>query len=119
MSQFQRLRLDEVSDVTIVRFLEHRFIDGLEIENLGQELYQLVEGGKRRKLLLDFGAVELFSSAGFGKLISLNGKVRANNGVLRLCNVPPHLADVFRVCRLDRIFDIRKDESDALMAFAS
>jgi anti-sigma B factor antagonist len=119
MAEFERLKLDEVSDVTVVRFCDHRFIDGLEIEKLGQELYQLAEGGNRRKVLIDFSNVELFSSAGFGKLISLNGKLRANGGVLRLCNVPPHLSSVFRMCKLDRVFDIRKDESDGLMAFSS
>lgn len=119
MAKYQRLQLEDTGDITVVRFVEHRYIDGMEIEKLGEELYRLLEGGKRRKLVLDFSGVELFSSAGFGKLISLNARLKANNGTLRLCNIPPHIHDVFRICKLDRIFDVREDQADAMMAFSS
>jgi anti-sigma B factor antagonist len=119
MAEYHRLKLDETGDITIVRFCQRRYIDSAEIEELGLELYRVVEDGQCKKLVLDFSSVEMFSSAAFGKLISLNGKVRAHNGALRLCNIPKQLFDVFRICKLDRIFDVRQDESDALMAFSS
>jgi anti-sigma B factor antagonist len=117
MAEYQRLILEETGEITIVRLCQRRYIDSAEIEELGQELYQLVEGPQRKKLLLDFSSVEMLSSAAFGKLISLNGKVRAHDGVLRLCSLSNQLLDVFHVCKLDRIFDIRQDESDELGTF--
>jgi anti-sigma B factor antagonist len=118
MVEYRRLKLDETGEIAIIRFCQHRYIDSAEIDELGQEMYQLVEGAQRKKLVLDFSAVEMLSSAAFGKLISLNSKVLAHGGVLRLCNIHKQLFDVFCICKLDRIFDIRQDESDALMAFS-
>lgn len=116
MPELRHLTIDEVGEITVVRFRDRRYVDGTEIEDLGRELYRLVEEEDRRKIVLDFSPVELFSSAAFGKLISLNSRVRAKGGALRLCNVPEHIFQVFRICKLDRIFDIRKDQSDALTA---
>jgi anti-sigma B factor antagonist len=118
MLDFQRLRVDEIGDVTVAHICERCCTGGLEIEELGRELYQLVEGGQRRKLLLDFSSVDLVSSAAIGKLISLNRRTRAANGVLRLCNVPDNVLHVFHTCRLHQVLDIHTDESDALMAFS-
>ena len=117
MAEFERIRVEEAGDVTIVRFRDRRFGGIIEIEKLGQEFYQLIEGGKRRKVMIDFTSVELFSSAGFGKLLVLNAKLKTCNGMLRLFNIPPHILEVFHVCKLDQIFDIRKDEADALSGF--
>ena len=122
MTEYQRLRIDEsgtdeAGNVTVVRFRGDRISDFSEIEKLGQELYQLIEQSGRRKLLLDFSGVEFFSSAAIGKLIALNGKINAHGGVMKLCNLRPAILEVFHVCRLDSVFDIRQDAADAMLAF--
>ncbi len=124
MTAYQRLRIneteaDEVGLVTIVHFRQQRINDFLEIEELGREMYQLVEERARRKLVLDFSGVEFFSSAAIGKLIALNGKLKARHGAMKLCNVRPEVLEVFHVCRLDLVFDIRQDQADAVLAFES
>ncbi len=119
MTQFQRLRTDELDDVTFVRFRDFRISNLAEIQELGEELYRLIEPKARRKLVLDFADVEFFSSAAIGKLISLNGKLRAHGGAMKLCNVRPEILGAFHVCQLDRVFDIRKDEADATAAFGA
>jgi len=122
MTEYQRVKIeeiavDEVGNVTVVLFCERRIADLLEIDELGHELYRLIEQRGHRKLVLDFTGVEFFSSAAIGKLIALNGKLKARNGVMRLCNVRPEIFEVFRVCRLDLVFDIRQDKADALLSF--
>jgi anti-sigma B factor antagonist len=117
MVPFERIKVEEVGDVTIVRFRDRRLGNILEIEKLGQEFYKVIEGGKRRQVLIDFTGVEFFSSAGFGKLLSLNAKLKAVGGTLRLFNIPPGVLEVFHICKLEQIFDIRKDEADALSGF--
>ena len=122
MSETKRLiiedtEVDEIGLVSVVRFRECRMSALAEIEELGRELYELIEERVRRKLVLDFSEVEFFSSAAIGKLISLNGKVKARGGMLKLCNVRPEILEVFEVCRLDRVFDIRRDQRDAMLAF--
>lgn len=118
MTSPKRLDIKEVGDVTVVRFREPRITDPLEIEELGKELYQVLEVKNSSKLVLDFSAVEFLSSATLGKLISLNRKVRLCKSALRLCNIRPPIMEIFKLCDLQRIFDIRASEPDALVSFA-
>lgn len=117
MTEYQKLQIDNAGEVTVVHLRQRRIADLTEIEQFGRELYQLVEKENRTKMVLDFSAVEFLSSAAFGKLIVLNGKVKARDGALKLCNIRPQVLEIFHVCKLDSIFDIRQDEADALPTF--
>ncbi len=118
MNTQPQLKVDQASEVTVVRLPPRPLRDIQEIERLGKELYQLIEDHRPMKVVLDFAPVEFLSSAAFGKLISLNRRAQAYGGTLRLCNLSSSILQVFRVCRLDRVFDIRSDETDALSSFA-
>jgi anti-sigma B factor antagonist len=117
MTTYQRLQVNEVGDVTVVRFNDRKIVEDLSIQELGHELFQLVETERRKKLLLNFSTVDFLSSAALGKLITLDKKVKAHNGVLKLTNIRPEIYEVFTITRLDRLFDIKNDEADALAAF--
>jgi len=117
MSAYRRLDVKEVGDVTVVNFRDQKIIEDLRIQELGQELFQLVEAEKRKKLVLNFATVDFLSSAALGKLITLDKKVKANNGVMKLCSIRPEIYEVFAITKLNRLFDIRRDEGDALAAF--
>ena len=52
-----------------------------------------------------------------GKLITMHKKVKANSGMLKFCNIRPEIFEVFAITRLDRLFDIKKDEEEGLAAF--
>jgi len=109
--------LKDVGDVTVVRFRHHKILDDIDIQELGQELFRLVERDGRLRLLLDFSAVDFLSSAALGKLITLDKKVKAHGGTLKLSNIRPEIYEVFAITNLNRLFDIRKDEAEALAAF--
>ncbi len=115
--KIDHVEVDQIGNVMVVHFRGHHISDLLEIEKLGLELYQLIEERVRPKLLLNFSGVEFFSSAAIGKLISLNGKLKGEGEVLKLCNLPPAILEVFEVCKLDTVFDIRKDQDDAMLSF--
>ena len=118
MLKQNRLEVSEVGDVTVVHFRDQRIIDDLAIQETGQELVQLAEeGGGRKKLLLNFPEVGFMSSAALGKLITLNKKMKAHGGTVRMCNIRPDIQEVFAITRLDRLFDIKKDEEEALADF--
>jgi len=84
---------------------------------LGQELFGLVDSEGRDKLLLNFSQVEFLSSSALGKLITLDKKMKAKSGKLKLCNIRPEIYEVFAITRLNRLFDIKDEEADALAAF--
>jgi anti-anti-sigma factor len=117
MAQYRRLSVSEVSDVAVVRFVDHKILDESVIQELGQELFQLVEADNRKRLLLNFQQVEFLSSAALGKLITLDKKVKAHGGKMKLTNIRPEIYEVFAITKLNKLFDIRDDEADALAAF--
>ncbi len=117
MTTYRRLEVNEVGDVTVVRFRDRKIIDDINIQELGQELFRLIEQDHRQKLLLNFSAVDFLSSAALGKLITLDKKVKAHDGMMKLSNIRPEIYEVFAIMKLNRLFDIQDDEADALAAF--
>lgn len=117
MNAYRHLDVSEVGDVTVVRFRDHKIVEDINIQELGQEMFQLVEVDGRRRILLDFASVDFLSSAALGKLITLDKKTKSHGGVLKLANIRPEIYEVFAITKLNRLFDIRQDETDALAAF--
>ena len=117
MLGYRRLDLTEVGDVVVVRFLDQKIIEDVNIQELGQELFRLVEVDDCKKLLLNFSSVDFLSSAALGKLITLDKKAKKNGCVLKLSNIRPEIYEVFAITRLNRLFDIKDHEADALAAF--
>ena len=117
MAAYRRLDVNEVGDVTVVRFRDHKIVEDINIQELGGEMFHLIEVDGRDKLLLNFSAVDFLSSAALGKLITLDRKMKAHGGTLKLCNIRPEIYEVFAITRLNRLFDIKDDEADALAAF--
>ena len=95
MPETQRLEIQEIGDVTVVCFRDPRITDPLDIDELGRQLYQVLEFKNCSKLVIDFSPVEFLSSATIGKLISLNRKVKVCKAALRLCNLRPEIQEVF------------------------
>lgn len=119
MGVHRRLEVADVGDVTVVRFVDRKILDEGNIQEMGQELFALVEEEKRGKILLNFSQVDFLSSAALGKLITLDKKVKSHTGKLKLSNIRPEIYEVFAITRLNKLFDIRDDEAAALAALQS
>jgi len=117
MAAHRRLEVSEVGDVTVVRFVDRKILDEANIQELGVELFQLIEEENCKKLLLNFSNVDFLSSAALGKLITLDKKVKAHDGKLKLSNIRPEIYEVFAITKLNKLFDIKDDEADALASF--
>ena len=111
------LEISEVGDITVVRFADGKILDASNIEELGAQLFHLVEVDKRRKLVLNFQSVEFLSSAALNKLIILDKKTKGINGKLKLCSLKPEILEVFVITRLNQLFDIVADEAAAVDSF--
>lgn len=117
MATHRRLEVSEVGDVTVIRFVDRKILDEGNIQEVGQELFHLVEGEQRKKLLINFCTVDFLSSAALGKLITLDKKVKTHGGKLKFSNIRPEIYEVFAITKLNKLFDIKDDEADALAAF--
>ncbi|NMC18909.1 MAG: STAS domain-containing protein [Thermogutta sp.] len=117
LPEFRHLDVYEVDDVTVVHFKDQRILEDLAIQELGQELFYLVDVEQRKKLLLNFANVNFLSSGALGKLNSLEKKIRNLGGVVKLCSIQPTIYKVFEITRFNTIFEIFKSEADALASF--
>ena len=111
------IEVEDIGDVTVVNFTENKILDEARIQIIGDQLFQLVDELGRRKILLNFGNVEYLSSAALGKFITLNKKVQAAGGKLILCNIDANIYEVFEITKLNKLFNIQKEEQAALQAF--
>ena len=117
MTTHRRIDASKVGEVTVVKFVDKKIIEEASIQELGADLFGLVEQLNRRNILLDFSDVEFLSSAALGKLITLDRKVKSAKGRLKMCNIRPEILEVFQVTKLNKVFDIRSDEAEAIAAF--
>jgi anti-sigma B factor antagonist len=114
----QRLKVEQIADVSVIHFLDKRILDEPTIQAIAEQLFGLVDDDGRRKLLLNFSNVEYMSSAALGKLINLHKKLTGLKGKLTMCNVIPQILEVFTITKLDKIFKIFPDEDSAMAGLA-
>ena len=67
-------------------------------------------------IVLDFSNVGIVDSLGIGTILSILKRVKAQKGDLKLYNVDEDLVDLFRLMRLDRVFDIYETRQEAIDA---
>lgn len=117
MAERRRVAITEDGNVTLVRFVDRKIIDAANIQEMGEELFGLLDQDSRKQLLLSFANVEFLSSAALNKLIVLDRKVKAAGGKLTLSNLRPEIQEVFAITKLNSLFDIKPNESEALKTF--
>jgi anti-sigma B factor antagonist len=121
MSDYQRFSLSAYSaptgEITIVRLLDRQIKDDSILQEIEDELFSLVEKDGKQRLVLNFAAVEFLSSTMLNILIKLDNRLRELGGKLRLCNIQGENNIPFKITRLDKKFEIRTTEGEALTAF--
>ncbi len=111
------LTVSEQSGVNIVEFSNRKILEELSIREIEDELTRLVESKDTINLLLNFQNVEHLSSAALGMLIKLNDQVTKRSGRLKLSDIRPQIYQVFKITRLNKLFDIHDSATEALHAF--
>jgi anti-sigma B factor antagonist len=112
----RRLQIEENGDITLVRFTDRGLLNEQTIQEIGKELYRLVDDQGRKKILLSFGNAEYFPSLLLGKITTLNKKAQAAGGKLVLCDLGELADDLPSVVR--RFLEIVENEQAANEAFA-
>ena len=117
MTAYRRIASSERNGVTVVRFTETKITDPARMDELSRELTRLIETEHPYKLLLNFDKVDYLSSEALRVFLLLNKKAQAQGAALKLCSVAPEIFQVFEITGLNKVFDIRPTEVDALSAF--
>ena len=111
------LLIHSIRDVTVVNFSDTTILDTLQVEEIGEQLYALVDQKACKRLVLDFSNVKLLSSSAIGVLITLRKKLDQIKGQVVLCSLKKDLSKVFKITRLDKMFTFCDDEEQALAVF--
>lgn len=110
-----RLRVKQHSNITQVEFVDRNILDEANIQQIGEEINSIVESGDAPRVLISFSNVDHLSSAALGTLITINNNIKKRKGQLRLANIDPQIYEVFKITKLDRLFQIH-DTTDAAMS---
>lgn len=113
-----RLRVKQINGVTQVEFIDRNILDEANIHQIGEEIAGLIDAAPSPKLLISFSSVDHLSSAALGTLITINNRVKTKKGQLRLANIDPQIYEVFKITKLDKLFQIHDTSEAAMASFA-
>ena len=113
------LKSQEIEDVLVVYFTDAKILDEARIQLIGKELMEMAASASNsKKMVLNFQGVQFMSSAMIGKLVLLNKKCKATEINLKLCQISANVLEVFKITRLNKVFDIYPDEEKAVKSFS-
>ncbi|MEL6895165.1 MAG: STAS domain-containing protein [Planctomycetota bacterium] len=110
--------LEHRDEVAIVYFADGKILDSQRIEQVGKELLGAVPQAIHKKMLVNFRGVSFMSSAMITKLVMLNKTCKAQGVKLKFAEVSPNVMEVFKITKLNKLFDIQKDEDAAIASFS-
>src|SRR6187431_197242 len=103
--------------ILTVVFDDARILDETKLEELGRELLETLNKTTEERVILDFRNVKFMSSSMLGKLIQVNKKAGEFKVKLKFCSIDPEIRQVFKITKLDKVFDITDDDAAARAAF--
>jgi anti-sigma B factor antagonist len=104
----------EASDVVVVRFSPGRILKEAEFQALREFLFGR---SPSPRVVLNLNDCQYFSDTTLAGFILLYKKLTEARGKLRICCLRPPMSDVFKLARLDQLFDIYDDEKAAVAGF--
>lgn len=103
----------KVGDVLVVLPREKRIDASVSTGFKGKMVDWIKQGNKH--IVLDLSQVDFIDSSGLGAIVS-SLKTLGNEGDLVICGVRETVMGLFRITRMNRVFQIFADESEAIKA---
>ncbi len=112
------LSISQTGATCVVRFLEASMLDAETVQRISKELYAVLEKPGVKLVLLAFQEVRFLSSQALGVLLNLQRRAKAVGARIALAGLRPELVRVFRLTKLDELFELFDNEEEALKHFA-
>ena len=113
------IKTKEIDDVLAIQFVGGKLLDETVIQQVGTELTAIASGAEEgQKILLSFDGVEFMSSAMLGRLVQFLKTCKQQGAVLKVCSIAPEIFEVFKLTKLNKLFDIQKDGKTAMESFS-
>jgi anti-sigma B factor antagonist len=105
-------------DILTIRILDERLVEPELLKRLFDDLYALLGKSEEQQVVLDFSAVKFMASSMLSNLVALKKKCDEYRAKLKLCSVTPDILQVFKITKLNKLFDIQPDEATARKSFS-
>jgi anti-sigma B factor antagonist len=105
-------------DILTIRVLDERLVDPEQLKRMFDDLTTLLGKTDERQVVLDMGPVKFMASAMLGKLVQLQKKCQEYQVKLKLASVSPDILQVFKITKLNKVFDIQPDDATARKSFS-
>lgn len=111
------MRIDEVriGAVLVVKPMDKR-IDASSASAFKAKIAAWIQGGERR-IVLNLAEVEFIDSSGLGAIVS-SLKAMGGEGDLVICNPRETVMSLFRLTRMNRVFQILPSEEEAVASLS-
>jgi anti-sigma B factor antagonist len=109
-----KIAVEYIDNAAIITFTDEKILEEKDIHALQESLMSVIEQAEHINLVLDFSKVNFLSSAVLGLLIRVSKKVYERDGKLVLCNINQKIYEIFKITRLNKIFDISKNLEEAI-----
>jgi anti-sigma B factor antagonist len=106
-----KLNLEKINGYSVLAIQDER-IDAHNSGDLKEYLLQLIEAGEKQ-IIVQLEHVRFIDSSGLGALLSGNKHIIAKSGTLALTNIQQQVLSMFELTRLNRVFEIYADLSEA------
>jgi anti-sigma B factor antagonist len=103
--------------ILTVVFDDARILDETKLDQLSRDLTEMLNKTTEERVILDFRNVKFMSSSMLGKLIQVHKKAGEFKVKMKFCSIDPEIRQVFKITKLDKLFDIEADEAAARAAF--
>ena len=104
-------------DILTIRIHDERLVEPEQLKRLFEDLHAILGKSDEQLVVLDFSGVKFMASAMLGKLVALQKKCEEYRAKLKLCSVAPDILQVFKITKLNKVFDIQTDEATARKSF--
>lgn len=98
----------------VIEFRTASLMEPAQLEQIGQQLYYMIDAEDRRRVIMDFEKVQYLSSQAIGIVMNMNKKIMALKGKLILCGVGGKLMELIKITRLDKILTIKPTQAEAV-----
>jgi len=112
------MTIHKQAEICIVVLEDRKILEETAITQIGERLSELANEYNPPKILLDFEKVDHLSSAALGMLITLSRQLKDRQGQLVLANINAQIYEVFKITKLNKLFNIQNSTEEAIQAFS-
>ena len=110
-----KAKVRQIGKVAVVD-LSGKITIGAGDVQLRESVVELLEKGDK-SILLNLERVSYMDSAGIGELVACYKRAKERDGVVKLVNPTGKVYDLLQLTKLEEIFDVYRDEKEALVSF--